>query len=213
MSAYFNSYQCFDDENKADDIIHEAIEKLKAEMTDQAKAVIAEYAVAKAQKERLEAEIEKLKTEAEDLKAYYQRLNSTELPKEFVQNMVKTVSGDYAPWDKAWMIKESVSKDLCPYCYGKTKINIKYCDTGKLDEIECPRCKGKWYVVLTKRSCEEVRVREVNVKLNFDSHAVRYWTTDTIEIQGMEYPVSADRVYPTIEDAKKALKKMEAKEK
>ena len=201
MPAYFDSYQCFDDENKADDIIHEAIEKLKAEMTDQAKAVIADYAVAKAQKEQLEAEIEKLKTEAEDLKAYYQRLNSTELPKEFVQR------------DKAWMIKEKVSQEKCPDCYGKKKISIKYSDTGELDEIGCPRCKGKGFAVLIKRSCEEVRVREVSVKLNFDSHGVRYWTTDTIEVQGMQYPVSSELVYPTIEDAKKALEKMEAKEK
>ena len=212
MSAYFDSYQCFYDEKKANDIVHEAIEKLKAEMTDQAKALVTEYTVAKAQKARLEAEIEKLKTETDDLKAYYQRLNKTELPKEFIQNMVKAISGDYAPGDKAWVIKESVSQEKCPNCYGNGKINIKYCDTGKLDEIECPRCKGKGLVVLTKRSCDEVRVRKVNVKLNFDSRGVRYWSTDTIEIQGMEYPVSADRVYTTMEDAKKALKKMDATE-
>lgn len=213
MSAYFDSYQCFGDENKANDIIHEAIEKLKAEMTDQAKALVTEYAVAKAQKERLESEIRKLKMEADDLKAHYQQLNQVNLPKEYVQNMVMAIAGDYAPGDKVWVIKSEAVQKVCSNCFGDGEVKIKYCDSGKTEKIQCPICNGRGKKTVTVRRCEKTHVRKVNVKLNFDSNSIRYWTTDTLEIYGIEYPIPLSRVYPTMEAAQKAIEEMDKKEK
>ena len=213
MSAYFDSYQCFDDEKKADEIVHEAIEKLKAEMTDQAKALVLEYAMAKAQKDRLESDIKKLKEEVADLKAHYQRLNQFDLPKEYVQNMVKAITGDYAPGDKVWVIKGEKVQEICPNCSGAGEIDIRYCDNGKTDRIKCPKCNGRGKKTFVKRHCEETRVLNVNVKLDFYSDNVRYWTTDTLVIRGIEYPVSIDKVYPTVEAAQKAIKEMDEMEK
>lgn len=212
MSAYFDSYECFDDEKKANDIVADALKKLKAEMTDKAKALVQEYRMAEAEKARLTREIGKLKEEASDMKAYYERLTNTNLPLEFIQNMARAVCSDYAPGDKAWIVENHHSAGICPNCQGLGKVKITYVDNGKRDEIQCPRCNGRKALNCFSHTSKEARVTEVNLKLCFDSHGVRYWDTDCIKVSGCSDLLNVKDVYKTKEDADKAIKDIEDKE-
>lgn len=212
MSAYFDSYECFDDEKKANDIVADALKKLKAEMTDKAKALVQEYRMAEAEKARLTREIGKLKEQATDLKAYYEQLSCTDLPREFMRNMVKSAGGEYAPGDKAWIIDYSFSQQRCQFCNGDGVTTITYCDNGKKDKIKCPHCGGKGVLNRTDRHSKEVRITDVDLKLCFDRDRVQYWNTECIRVTGCDGVLHVKDVYKTKEDADKAIKALEEKE-
>lgn len=207
MSGYFEDYSCFENQTEADEIMSEAIEKLRGIMSEKARAAVAEYADVESRKRKLEIELlelenkkQRVEEDTKDLKALYEYMDSTDLPKGFVQKMVKAATGSYAPGDIVWLVEGKYEKRKCRFCGATGKIEATF-SNGEHQKINCPKCSGKGEKAIFIYSPREAKISRVDLRLCFGEKRVSYWNTENIYVGIHESSVGLDNVYSSEEAA------------
>ena len=118
----------------------------------------------KAEKQRIEDDIEAAKAKAEDVKNNY-------IPSAYINKFVSKRTDGYGPGDKVWAVIRDFNSHPCAFCGTTGYISAKMDDGTEFKAI-CPKCNGrktvknnKYYVSLDKIEC-------VNMKLHFKENEV-----------------------------------------
>ena len=214
----FAGVDCFEDSSEADEIIRDAAEKLQALMTDRAKELVTDYTkassnlnqirreiyYAKAEKKRVQEELECAKTSLDNYK-------NNNLPRELVQKMAKAVCGDFAPGDKVWIITHECHCSPCSFCHELGKVSVTFPD-GSSGSIKCPKCEGYKKISHYQHRTEKTTILEIRMKLCFESDRVSYWDRDAIRVSGLDGLMPLNNIFKTEEEAQKCADEMNKKE-
>lgn len=149
----------------------------------------------------------KLETIKAEITAAQEKINNAEMydiPKKYINRFIKNATGNYAPGDTVWVIKQERNQTNCALCNGAKKITVSVGGINK--EVQCPDCKGYGYIVEYPNYVAQSKVREVRLKLCFKSDRVSYWNTESVFLDNNDFFTKPEKIFPTEEAALKALK-------
>lgn len=190
-------------QNAISDITNLFTDKVKSEISEAAEAtkrldeLKQEIYIAQQELNGINAEIEEAQRRQENAEMY-------EIPQKYIKRFVEKATGNYAPGDTVFEIKNSRNQSTCPLCNGAKKITIFIGGMNK--EVQCPDCKGYGYIVEYIPYIEQSKVTDVRLKLCFRSDRVSYWSTDSVYLNNSDYCTKPENIFPTEEAAEKALK-------
>lgn len=211
----FEEYEDIYEPTAADEIYTEAVEKFKGLLSDEAKKIAQQARDAEKELKILQSQIrdnksalEYAKKELEAKRDEITKYDMYHLPRALVARMVAETTGDFAPGDEVWRIKEEWSYPKCPRCGGEKKLIAKL-GNGEDALVRCPECDGRGTTSEVKRSIEKTTVSGVYMKLCFDEHRCSRWTRDSVFIRGRESAFDPEKLYRAKEDAEAALAEIE----
>lgn len=211
----FEEYEDIYEPTEADEIYTEAVEKFKSLLSDDVKTIAQKARDAEKELKILQSQIrdkksalEYAKKELETKRGEITKYDMHQLPRALVARMVAETTGDFAPGDEVWRIKEEWSYPKCPRCGGEKKL-IATLGNGEDALVCCPECDGRGTTSKVKRSIERTTIREVYMRLCFDECRCRRWTSDSVYIRGRESAIDPKELYREEEEAKAALAEIE----
>lgn len=205
---------------KADEIYTKAINEFKDLLSEDVKAIAQKARDAEKELEILQGRISEKKSALEyatkELKAKQDSITKYDmyrLPRALVARMVAETTGDFAPGDEVWHIKEDWSYPKCPLCGGEKKLVAKL-GNGEDAVVRCPECDGSGTIRQVKRSIEKTTVSGVYMKLCFGENRCSRWTSDAVFIRGRDNAaIDPKKLYREEEEAETALAQLEREEK
>lgn len=205
---FFDDYDGYIEPSEADEIINDALDRIKEIVVDEAKTALAEVAAAEEKLHKLdleicgkEAKLAFLENDIEKAKAEVERV-TRDIPKKYISAFVREATGFLAPGDEVWMLAGGF--EPCDRCKGKKELTGRY-DDGTPFKERCPKCRGNGSVYKSRMTVKKEKVREVYLKLCFDANRVNYWNTDSIFLGGDEYSTPIKDIFKTEEEAIAAL--------
>ena len=206
------------DQSQAESIIQQAANDLQAALTEKAKAIIQQAKDARAELEKIKQEINwnkvrahETEMELQEAKKKAENFEKHEMPAKYIQAFVRDATGFYAPGDKVFYVKDTYTRNECPFCKGTARINVQY--NGETLSVADPHCKGNGYIAETHYEVIETEISGVYLKLCFEKHRAGYWNTDSVFIPGREYSIKPEHLFRTREEAEKRVKELEDKKK
>lgn len=203
----------------ADEIYTKAINEFKDLLSEDVKAIAQKARDAEKELKILQDQIREKKSAleyaAKELKAKQDSITKYDmyhLPRALVARMVAETTGDFAPGDEVWRIKEDWSYPKCPRCGGEKKLVAKLAN-GEDVLVRCPECDGSGTIREVKRSIEKATVSGVYMKLCFDENRCSRWTSDAVFIRGRDNAIDHKKLYREKEEAETALAQLEREEK
>lgn len=192
-------------------VVEEMKDKLQDLIKDEAKQMMEDYKQMdeefielKNEINRKKRKLESLEKEIEDMETKYEQADIRDIPKKYMDRIVRHYTGDFVPGDKVFITDNRSSRVECDKCQGKKE--IKAIIDGEETMIECVKCKGYGAITNTTMVIEERVVKSVYLKLGFSKDGVSLWSSDCVYVRGMEYAIAPKYVYRTKEDAEKAIK-------
>lgn len=211
--SYFEEHDdMFSEPSKAEQIIEDAKAALWNALTEEVKQLMENANEASTKANKLIAEISSLnfeKTEMEkeikqlrDQKVY---VEAHEVPARQVKAIVNHLTKDFRPGDECWVIGSEYERHTCEMCGGKEKVSADI--GGETFEIDCPTCRGYGTVSKSTHFPKKSKVTEVRMLLCFDSsNRMNIWSTETLNVDGLDDRNRAGSVFKTEEEAKAAIK-------
>lgn len=210
---YMDYMDYLDEPSEVDKVMEEMKDKLHDLIKDEAKKMMEDYKQMdeefiglKREVTRKKRELERLEKEIEDMETKYEQADTRDIPKKYMDRIVRHYTGGFVPGDKVFITDSRSSRVECDKCYGKKK--IKAIIDGEETMIECVKCKGYGAITNTTMVVEERVVDSVYLKLGFDKDRVGLWSSDCVYLRGMEYAIDPKYVYRSKEDAEKSLKEI-----
>ena len=208
----FEDYEdIFCQPSEAEEVIDEALGKLRELFTDNVKNTIEEAKNATEQlvglTQRLRETEWKLKESEAKLGAAEKKFEEAELrdmPRKYIHRFVEEATGGYAPGDTVWVINKRGERRTCETCGGAKKVDAVI--NGKVHSCDCPTCRGYGAVTVYSDVVEQKTVQEVRLMLCFEESRANYWSTDSVFLDHCDYSTKPDRIFPTEEAARAALK-------
>lgn len=211
----FEEYEDIYEPTVADEIYTEAVEKFKSLLSDDVKAIAQKARDAEKELEILQGQIREKKSaleyatkELETKRGEITKYDMYHLPRALVARMVAETTGDFAPGDEVWHIKEDWNYTKCPRCGGEKKLVAKFAN-GEDVLVRCPECDGSGTICKIKRSIEKTEVRRIDMRLCFEDRECRRWTSNAVFIRGRDNAIDPRNLYRTKEDAEAALAEIE----
>ena len=79
-------------------------------------------------------------------------------------------------------------------------------------EITCPQCPGSGQKTFNKYIVKEDKIYNIRLRLNFENHHVRNWSTENIYLYSLkDYSTSIDRIFENKIDAEKECERLNNK--
>ena len=207
----FDLEDMFDDMGAAEKVVAQAQQQLSELLKDGIKKTIADAAQARKELADLARQITKarcelLKWQREAAKAQeeFEKARDFDIPKKYIDRIVHNLTGDFAPGDKAYVVKRDRERRTCPMCNGEKKVHATI--AGEVISVQCPNCDGKGVVYQELPPViEEKTVTEVRLTLCFKKDRVSLWNTENLYLSGSEWSVSPRNVYHSPEEARAAM--------
>jgi len=213
MSCDFDYRDYFNEPSEVDKVMEEMKDKLHDLIKDEAKKMMEDYKQMdeefielKIEVARKKRELERLEKEIEGMETKYEQADTRDIPKKYMDRIIRHYTGDFAPGDKVFITDSRSSRVKCDKCQGKKK--IKAIIDGEETMIECVKCKGYGVITNTDMVIEERVVDSVYLKLGFHKDRVGLWSSDCVYVRGIEYAINPKYLYRSKEDAEKSLKEI-----
>lgn len=188
------------------DKLHDLIKDEAKKMMEDYKQMDEEFIGLKREVTRKKRDLERLEKEIKDMETKYEQSDTRDIPKKYMDRIVRHYTGDFAPGDKVFITDSRSSRVECDKCHGKKK--IKAIIDGKEIMIVCVKCKGYGATTDTTMVIEERTIDSVYLKLGFRKDGVSLWSSDCVYVRGMEYAINPKHVYRSKEEAEKSLKEI-----
>ena len=205
-------YELFEPRDEAEAIMRQAKEDLYELLKSRLRKSFEDVKSAEDELVELNCQIAHKKRELEDItkrceeKLSYER---TRLPKEFVNQILHSLTKGFAPGDIVYHISGKYKRENCPVCLGERTISAIIC--GNERSVQCPECKGRGYTESYYHEIEERIVDRVDVRLCFENGKVGIWNSENVFLRGSEYHSSIGDVFSTREEAEAAVKERDNK--
>ena len=201
----------FSEPSKAEQIIEDAKAALWNELTEEVKQLMDnaneaqtrvyeannDYQLLLAEKAQLEVEIKQLREQKVYVEAH-------EVPARQVKAIVNHLTKDFRPGDECWVIGSEYERHTCEMCGGKEKVSADI--GGETFEIDCPTCRGYGTVSKSTYFPKKSKITNVRMLLCFDSsNRMNIWSTETLNVDGLDDRNRAGSVFKTEEEAKAAI--------
>lgn len=210
MSCDFDYMDYFDEPSEVDKVIEEMKDRLHDLIKDEAKKMMDDYRQMdeefielKNEVTRKKRELERLEKEIEDMETKYEQADIRDIPKKYMDRIVRYYTGNFAPGDKVFIIESRSKRIQCDKCQGKRKIKANI--DGEEITIACIKCKGYGAITDTSKIIEERTIDDVYLKLGFRKDRVSLWSSDCVHVRGREYAVDPENIFKSYEEAEKAL--------
>lgn len=188
------------------DKLHDLIKDEAKKMMEDYKQMDEEFIGLKKEVTRKKRELERLEKEIEDMETKYEQADIRDIPKKYMDRIVRYYTGNFAPGDKVFTIEGRSKQIQCDKCQGKRKIKANI--DGEEITIECIKCKGYGTITDTSKIIEERTIDDVYLKLGFRKDRVSLWSSDCVYVRGREYAVDPKNIFKTYEDAEKSMKEI-----
>ena len=213
--------EVFTEPSEADKIISKAVDELSALLTEEAKNSISAALEAKRKQGEAEDKLRKLERKINHTESYISELEEKceealkkadeteirDIPRRYLNRMVREAIGDYAPGDKVWFLRPVYEHTECPLCHGEKEVDANI--NGNKARVKCPECGGYGAKGKTVYHVEDAEIKEIRLKLCFDKERAMYWNHENIYLYGRERSTPIDSIFATKEEAEKALEKSE----
>lgn len=213
MSCDFDYMDYFDEPSEVDKVIEEMKNKLHDLIKDEAKKMMDDYRQMdeefielKRETTRKKRELDTLKEQIQDMETKYEQADKLDMPKKYIDRIVRNYTGDFAPGDKVFITDSRSKRIECDKCKGKKEIRANI--DGEEITIKCIKCNGYGAVTDTTKVIEERTINSVYLKLVFREDRVSLWSSDCVYVKGMEYAINPKYIYKSYEDAEKSLKEI-----
>lgn len=200
--------------SEVDKIIEEMKDKLHGLITDEAKDMMEgykqmdeEFIELKREVTRKKMELERLEKEIKDMQTKYEQARVMDIPKKYMDRIVRHYTGDFAPGDKVFITDSRTKRIECDKCKGEKEIRANI--DGEEITIKCIKCDGYGTVSHTTKIIEERTIDSVYLKLGFHKDRASLWSSDCVYVRGMEYAINPKHVYRSKEEAEKSLQEKE----
>lgn len=187
---------------------HELYDLLKADI----KNTLQEAVAAKKELTKLHNEVASTRYEAgkwkkkiEQEKARFEQAKDFEIPKMYLDRIVRNYTGGLAPGDTVYVIEKENQYEICPKCKGAKKVEAIL--DGETVPVSCPVCDGRGKIsVLFPPKVAEKKVTGVYLKLCFENGRVGIWNTDNVFLDKSDWGEDPKKIYRTQQEAQEALK-------
>lgn len=204
---------CFDVPSEADMVIAEAQEKLRDLFNDVTKATCERARNAELELSRLQGKItaaqyklEAVKRAEDDVRQRMERYEHHDFPLKVVQDIMRELTLDFCPGDKAYIVSLTKAEKPCEYCGGEGQFEATASGVSpKL--IKCPKCEGRKKTAYAVNKAVEVTVAAVHPSIMFNTKGIRIWKDDCIITDDNGY-YSANEIFKTLEEAQAKADKL-----
>lgn len=202
----------FESLSDAEQVVERAKQELYDLLKEDIKGTLKQAASARKELSELKNEIAHARYESgkwekkiEEEKSRFDQAKDFDIPKMYLDRIVRNMTGNLAPGDKVYVIKRDGSYKKCPKCKGNKRIDAVI--EGETVSVKCPECDGSGskYIKEPPR-IEEKTVTEVYLKLCFKGNRVCVWREDTVFLDNSEWNTEIKDIYQTPEAAEAALK-------
>lgn len=211
----FDYMDYFDEPSEVNKVIEEMKDRLQDLIKDEAKKMMdgyrqmdEEFIELKNEVTRKKRELERLEKEIEDMETKYEQADIRDIPKKYMDRIVRCYTGNFAPGDKVFIIESRSKQIQCDKCQGKRKIKANI--DGEEITIECIKCKGYGTIKDTSKIIEERTIDNVYLKLGFGKDRASLWSSDCVHVSGREYAVKPENIFKSYEEAEKAVAEAES---
>lgn len=209
----FDYYEeVFDEPSEVEKIILTAKADIADLFSAEVKKTIEDAAGAKNRLEQLQQEIRiaeyrlsGLNKQVKDAEERAERAELYDVPAKYIGKFVRNATGDLAPGDVVWVVKDDGMWETCPTCNGRKKVTAQL--GGKDIEVKCPECDGSGTKYKKRSKVVKQTVESIQLKLCFDSNRVQYWNTENIYLFGRDYSIAPKYIYKSEEEALAAAAK------
>lgn len=205
------------DQSQAESIIQQAADDLQAVLSEKAKSIIQQAKEARSELEKIkqkiawnECRVHETELELREAQQKAENFEKHEMPAKYIQAFVRDATGFYAPGEKVFYAKTVYERNQCPICRGKKKIEVNY--EEKTLSVCCPECDGCGSIGIDHMEVVETEVNNVYLKLCFDKYRANYWNTESVFLQGSNYPVNPKYLFKTRKEAEAFIKTKEGKQ-
>ncbi len=211
--SYFEEYDdMFSEPSKAEQIIEDAKAALLDALTDEVKQLMDDANEASTKTNKLIAEISSLNFEKTELEKEIKQLREQkvyveahEVPAKQVKTIVNYLTKDFRPGDECWVIGSEYERHTCEKCGGSKKVSAVI--GGETLEIDCPVCRGYGTVSKSTYFPKKSKITNVRMLLCFDSsNRMNIWSTETLNVDGLDDRNRVGFVFKTEEEAKAEIK-------
>lgn len=216
---------CFDDDmdgicpedifeslSDAEQVVERAKQGLYDLLKEDIKSTLKEAAAARKELSDLTNKIAHAKYEVkiwekkiEDEKEKFERAKDFDIPKMYMDRIVRNLTGGFAPGDKAYVIETEGAYKKCQKCNGNRRIDAVI--DGETYSVKCPECDGSGSIYAKNPPhVKEKTVTGVYLTLCFAKDRVGLWSRDNIYLDNSEWSTEPKDIYTTREAAEAALK-------
>lgn len=202
----------FESLSDAEQVVESAKQQLYDILKDDIKSTLKEADSARKELSSMKNELAHARYEAgkwdkkiEEEKARFEKARDFDIPKMYLDRIVRNLTGNFAPGDTVYVIEKKSCYETCPKCKGAKKVDAII--DGETVSVSCPVCDGRGRVdVYFPPSVVEKKVTGVYLRLCFEKDRVCPWNTDNVFLNETDYGVDPKKIYRTSEDARAALK-------
>ena len=201
----------FESLSDAEQVVERAKQQLYDLLKEDIKSTLQEAASARKELSSLKNEIVHARYEAgkwdkkiEEEKARFEQSKDYDIPKMYLDRIVRNLTGNFAPGDTVYVIKKGSHYGKCQKCKGTKKVDAII--DGKTVSVSCPTCDGRGRITIYDPPIVvEKKVTKVQLRLCFEKDQVCPWNKENVFLNGEEWSTNPKKIYRTPEEARAAM--------